>query len=183
MQLARGMGALVMMRDDPSDAAIPEAFEPSQYSAKSLLKARTERDTLRAMTTAEANSAAQAEVKEYDRSESAYRAEKVVARQRYQAMLDKVLAWEGAPEGIKEFGLEQLRRGMEFDCPAETKFYRERPTEIGEEWRRAKLEKLAKDILYHAAEQAKEDARTEERNSWIAQLRRSLAQGDAPNGQ
>lgn len=33
-QCARGMGALVMMRDEPTGAPIPERFEPSDYNAK-----------------------------------------------------------------------------------------------------------------------------------------------------
>ncbi len=37
---ARAFGALVMMRDEPSDAPIPEAFTPSDYHVKALAEAR-----------------------------------------------------------------------------------------------------------------------------------------------
>lgn len=174
-QLARGMGALIMMRDDPWDAPVPEKFEPSQYSADRLVEARAERDRIRSMSAAEADAAAKSEAEKHDQSEAKYRADKIAQRERYQAMIDKVEAWESAPEGIKEFGLEQLRTGMKFDCPAEITFWDERPSEDGQEWRLGKLQKIERDIAYHAKGQGEEDARTEGRNSWLAHLRKSLA--------
>jgi len=174
-QLARGMGALVSMRDEPWGAPVPERFEPSQYNAERLAEARAEQHRLRVMTSKEAQAAAVAEVAECERNKADYFARRNAERQRYEAMITKVQAWERAPEGIKEFALEQLHRGMEFDCPLDAeKYYSECPTRDGDEWRRLKLEKCEKDIIYHAAEQAKEDARIEGRNAWLAQLRASL---------
>ena len=40
LQCARAMGALIMMRDEPHDAPIPERFEASDYYSKSLAEAR-----------------------------------------------------------------------------------------------------------------------------------------------
>jgi len=174
MRLARGMGALVMMRDDPWDATVPEKFEPSTYNAEMLAKARTERDGLRAMTPAECDAAAQAEAAEHDASKTKARADHEKRRSRYQSMIDKVEAWDGAPEGIKEFGLQQLQEGMEFDCREPFNYWSERPSENGAEWKAAKLEKVERDIMYHAKAQAEEEARTEGRNAWLAQLRKSL---------
>jgi len=37
---ARAMGALVMMRDEPSNAPIPVKFEPSNYYAEEVAKAK-----------------------------------------------------------------------------------------------------------------------------------------------
>lgn len=47
-QCARGMGALVTMRDEPTGAPIPERFEPSDYNAKRLQEAKDELVRLRA---------------------------------------------------------------------------------------------------------------------------------------
>ncbi len=176
-QLARGMGALIMMRDEPHDAPVPERFKPSDYHMKKLVELRAERDRIRSMTDVDANLAAMADAAAYDERIAQYKADKVAQRERYQAMIAKVEAWQGAPEGIKEFGLEQLRSGMDFDCSGDFSWYEPRPSDQGAEWRSAKLEKIAEDIQYSAAECAKEDARTEERNAWLAHLRRSLAQG------
>lgn len=175
MQLARGMGALVMMRDHPSDAPIPEKFEPSDYHAKRLEEARAERDRLYAMSEDECADAASLEAAEYDECVEERRIEHAAQRARYAAMIAKVEAWRGAPEGIKEFALEQLRTGMEFDCREPFTWYEDRPSEDGSAWRAGKLEKAARDIEYHSAEHGKEMARTESRNAWLAQLRKSLA--------
>lgn len=182
-QLARGMGALIMMRDEPWDAPVPKRFEPSQYNATALTEARAERDRLYAMSDEEAQAAADAELAEWEADRAASEQKHRDQRARYLAMIDKLEAWQGAPEGIKEFGLEQLRQSLDFDCREPFKYWSEPPARDGAEWRRAKLAKVAKDIDYHAREQAAEEARTEGRNAWLAQLRKSLAQvGTHPQG-
>jgi len=53
MGCARAFGALIMMRDDPNDATIPDKFEPSDYHAKGIIKAREKLAKLKAMTDGE----------------------------------------------------------------------------------------------------------------------------------
>ncbi|WP_426261541.1 hypothetical protein [Sphingomonas sp. DC1100-1] len=178
MRLARGMGATVTMRDDPMDKPIPEAFEPSRYHAERLEEAKAERDRLHALTDAETQAEAEAEHAEFLSDRANARDEHNACVLRYKAMIDKVEAWQGAPEGIKEFALDQLRSGMDFDCPREFRFYRQEPTTDGAEWMADKLAQIERDIEYHAKKDAEERARTDGRNAWIAQLRRSLATGD-----
>lgn len=173
-QLARGMGALVTMRDDHWDAPVPEAFEPSAYSADRLAELRTERERLYALSDAEAQAEADQEHSAYLAARGKYFADNAARRDRYEAMIAKVKAWTAAPEGIKEFALEQLERGLEFDCPTDPRYYREEPTRDGAEWKRGKLAKVGKSVEYHAEQDAKERARTEGRNAWLRQLRRSL---------
>lgn len=174
LQCARGMGALIMMRDEPWDAPIPERFEPSDFYAKHLQEAKAERQRIYNMTDAEADAAAAAEFDEKEAREAKWRADRAEQRARYQAMIDLVEPWQRAPEGLKEFMLEQLRTGMEFDCPAEGTFYDEPKRRSGSEWRAEKLERVGRDILRYAEEDAKERARTDARNAWIAQLRAAL---------
>jgi hypothetical protein len=179
LDLARGMGALITMRDEPSNAPIPERFEPSSYNADKLVGLRAERKRLYEMTDAEAEAAAVAEFAKDEAEMVSYLAKRREERSRYEAMIAKVKAWSGAPEGVKEFGLEQLERGMEFDCgkPGHELDYWKKPVRLsGEDWRIAQLEKVSKDIEYHSVEDAKERARTDSRNAWIAQLRASLVQ-------
>jgi hypothetical protein len=178
LQCARGMGALIMMRDSSADAPIPERFEPNDFNAKRLEEARAERQRLYAMTEAEADAEATAEYRQKLAAKEKWQAESVERRNRYQAMIAKVVPWQRAPDGLKEFMLDQLHRGMEFDCPERETYWDEPELLTGAEWRRRKLAGAEKDILYNAEEDAKERARTEGRNAWIAQLRSALASVD-----
>jgi hypothetical protein len=60
MRCARAMGALVMMRDEPFDAPIPERFEPSDYHIKKIADASARLLELQAMSEIEAIASAQA---------------------------------------------------------------------------------------------------------------------------
>ncbi len=175
LQLARGMMPLIQMRDDPADAPIPERLEPSDYNAKKLTELRAERLRLTCMTADEAQAAADKTVAEYEAALAKAESEFVETRKRYDAMIAKVVDWQGGPEGLKDFAVEQLNRGRDFDCGHEFKYYSERPADNGSDWRKAALDKLRKEIEYHAIEDAKERERTIERNLWLSQLHRSLA--------
>lgn len=176
MLCARGMGALIMMRDEPFGAPIPERFEPSDYHAKKMAEAVAERDRLYAMDDAEAEQAASAEYAEQVEAKERWLSNKRDQRQRYQAMINLVEPWQRAPEGLKEFMLDQLRCGMEFDCPADDSYWLDPELLSGAEWKARKLETLQKSIMRDAAGQAEEVARTEGRNAWVAQLRAALEQ-------
>lgn len=174
LQLARGMGALVMMRDDPADAPIPERFEPSQSNAKRAAGLERELAAVQAMSDSEARDAAIAAYAEWkaerDKGEARHKAE----RERYLAMIAKVEAWKSAPEGIKQFALEQLRSGLEFDCREPFKWYSEPPSLSGERWKRSQIERLTRSIANHLEYQREEEERVARRNEWLAQLRASL---------
>ncbi len=176
LQCARGMGALYSMRDDPWDAPIPERFEASDYHAKKLAEATAERDRLYALTDEAATTEARAEYDEEIASIARYDAKMDEQRARYRAMIALVEPWQKAPEGLKEFMLGQLRDGMNFDCPDNyNRPYRTAPELLsGSNWRQAKIEEAQRNIEYHSVEDAKERARIDGRNAWIAQLRAAL---------
>lgn len=176
MQLARGMGALITMRDEPPGAPIPKRFGPSPYYAERIAEHTATREALKAMTDAEARAAADAEMAAYTERRADAEADWVEQRNRYDAMIAKVVQWEGAPEGIKEFALEQLHRGREFDCGQEFTFWQSEPITDGAAWRAAKLARVAERIAHAESEYAKEQKRTDERNAWVDQLRASLTQ-------
>lgn len=174
MRLARGMGALLPMRDEPSSARIPEKFEPSSYNKEQLVKLENDLKHYLELTgddllfewcearqrvdTARVNREQQLELE----------------RERYLKMIEAVEAWTGQPEGIKEFALEQLHSGMEFDCPKEFKWYGEVISDNPKAWRLGQLARITSDIDYHTKSYAKECERTNSRNEWLAQLRESL---------
>lgn len=174
MRLARGMGALVTMRDEPVDAPIPERLEPSNWHAEKLAAALAERDATMALSDGECFGRAAAAAVDFDRRRGEWIASKTETRKRYQDMIDKVTNWHGAPEGIREFALDQLRDSQQFDCPSPPVFHETRPSTDGEEWRLAQLERLSRDIAYHTKQHAEEVERTTQRNIWLSRLRRSL---------
>lgn len=171
LSCARGMGALIMMRDAPHDAPIPERFEPSSYHDEQLAEARKRLQDLYDMTNAEADmAAADAHAAAVARCEEANLRDCAIA-ERYEVMLSQVKAWEGAPEGLKEFMISQLQDSASFDVISERTTP---PAQSGEDWRAAEIEKAQRDVRYHTAERAKEIGRTEARNAWLAQLRAAL---------
>lgn len=176
MQLARGMGALVTMRDDPADAPIPERFEPSTYSADELIEAREKLAMFLSMNEDSKQKACLEWNEENDKYNAKVLIEQKAQRKRYSDMIEKVKAWNGAPEGIKEFALSQLQSSIEFDT-GETdeeilKYYPKSMTT--EEWYNEQVRKAEWDISYHEKQNKEEIERTESRNAWLKQLRESL---------
>jgi hypothetical protein len=175
LQLARGMSALVMMRDDPWDKPIPERFEPSPYHWEQLDAVTKERDRLLALSDAEAENEARAAFDAALAEKERYLAAKAEQRERYLAMILKVQAWEGAPDGLKDFALQQLNEGMRFDCDVGDGSYWPEPELVsGPTWRSRALAKVEQQIGYHATKCGEERQRVDERNAWVAQLRKSL---------
>jgi hypothetical protein len=174
LTLARGMGALVMMRDEPWDTPIPDAFEPSDYYTKRLVELKAERERVEGLFGAQLEAEVQKLTDEYYEAEAKSRQSHEEQKQRYLDMIAKVEAWQGAPEGIKSFGLSQLRDSLNFDCREPFEYYGVLPDPDPENWKQQKLEDIEKDILYHAKNHAEEVERTESRNRWIKQLKESL---------
>lgn len=172
------MGALITMRDEPSDAPIPEILEPrTEYHDERLVTARARLAELTAMSIADRVAATTA----WNTQNDADRRQRVLdndeQRNRYNAMLAQVVQWRNPPAGIKEFMTEQLIKSREFDCPADPCEFMPTSRSV-DEWFSAELKKASRDIEYHEGERAKEIARTAERNAWLQQFRSSLP--DAP---
>lgn len=172
---SRGMGALVMMRDDPSGTPIPRQFEPDLgHYHDSLACAEQRLADLVALDTIEQRTAARN--KEYNDREEGAKQRDAAARveiDRVKAMRDKVVAWTGAPEGIKEFMLEQIDRSLK---GAED--YREvdylPPVKTVAEWYDDAFRKAAQEVGRVHEYIAAEKARTAGRNRWLEQLWASL---------
>ncbi len=177
LQCARGMGALIMMRDEPIGAPIPERFEPSDYNANALRDAQGRLAVVTLMSRQQAQeeadrayhaSCVRFDLRNAERDEHAHR---------YRSMIAQVEAWDTKAEGIREFMLDQLRRSLDFDCkpPRPDATFGGKPErQSGEEWRAVQIEELTRSIAYHAKANAEEIARTEARNRWLADLRASL---------
>lgn len=178
MQCARAFGALVMMRDEPSSAAIPERLEPStKYHDDAISTAEARLAELAAMGPLHVREAAlQAHAiaySEWDRSQQERKAQKA----RYEAMLSKVDAWKPpTPEhhDMKKFMRDQLTDSIQFDCGTSPGFDDKPKTLEPAAWVVQQVEKAQRDLAYHRKARAEEIRRTESRNEWLTALRASL---------
>jgi hypothetical protein len=167
MGCARAMGALISMRDSPSDAVIPEWFVPSAYHKVEASNCFEQINVLCKMPIDELEKTA---FESYS-AELAARADAIrgkdLLRHKYSAMLEQVNAWETpTPDHLefKSFMVDQINTSLIFDC--DDSYYKEQVP-------------LQKSHKYHLEEQSKEVDRTERRNLWLRQLRESLAAREA----
>lgn len=175
MQCARAFGALIMMRDDPSDAPVPERFEPSEFNRRAIGEAIDRLQKLNDMSPSEAQRAAQ---QDHAAAMARWRErsiEDAQQRVRYQAMIDKVIRWQEPSTDhtrLKEFMLEQLLESVRFDCGGKYNPYPR--IQRWPDWLEDQRAKAIRDMQYHQKADAEELQRTESRNQWVLQLRASL---------
>lgn len=174
LRCARAFGALIMMRDEPMDATIPDEFKPDSYYIKALADAREELAKVRALSPAEC----EAEAKKFHKQQVQARKERReryrVEYARYKAMLDKVRAWRPpTPDhvSLKTFMIEQLSDSLRFDCGDDDKRVE---TLTGQEWFERRTEELSKSIARYEGEVEQERLRAESRTAWVRALRKSL---------
>ena len=92
-------------------------------------------------------------------------------------MLIQVKKWQTPSEDhleLKIFMTNQIEQSIKFDCSSD---YWERQgiqRLTGQQWIDEQIQKCLKDIVYHKKEYTEEVHRTNGRNLWINQLRRSL---------
>lgn len=177
LRCSRAMGALIMMREESSDAPIPDRFEPSDYHSKKLNEIEKELASIKSMSNARADSEALNEYNEkVSRNEKCIR-ENLELREKYTKMLTAISLWKPPTpdhKGLKEFMQKQIYGSIDFDC--DTKYYENQTiTKLtGQQWKEKRLKTLLKDFSYHNKENLEEIERTESRNAWIKQLKDSL---------
>lgn len=178
MCCARAMGACIIMRDEPANAEIPKSFKPSTYNAKQLRKAQKHLATVSAMPL---SACAAAAGEAYEKAKS-FRDKEISERSelklKYERMLSEVNAWNPPTAdhvGMKEFMTEQIVQAINFDC--DTSYFGECPPlrMSAKNWKAAEIAAAAKDIVYHQKAQDEEVERTNKRNAWLKELRKSLS--------
>ena len=177
MGCARAFGALVLMRDEPNDAPIPEKLEPNDYHERMLIENKEKLKQIEAISIDKANQLALDEWHESEKSRIKSLNENKELRVKYQEMLDKALAWIPPTDDHKnllKFMVDQIEKSIEFDCSEE---YYSKPTELlsGDDWLEKQKAKVEHSIEYHEKENKAEIERTNSRNSWLKHLRDSLA--------
>lgn len=181
MRCARAFGALVMMREEPLDAPIPEKFEPGEYYRKNYEKAKAAYENFIANPPTDED--LEKQYNEYVAKETerfaAISKGKDVKRRRYNAMLFKVLKWQPPTpehEGLKKFMIDQLHDSIEVDCSE----YQPRISDKEEYIAYYRSgEYLKKELDFYAEQWHKEIERTNSQNEWLKELRESLKEFEA----
>jgi hypothetical protein len=178
MLCARAMGACVMMRDEPFDAAIPDAFKPSNYNARRIVAATKELNRLVAMTPAKREKFGAKVKGEQFASLTDMKAKTLEANNRLMQSHADVGNWQPPTshhEGLKEFMLQQITTSLSDTAYEDKSLAKCESTPPLGFWSEA-VAQCAKDIAYHTKAQAEEDERTNQRNQWLADLRKSLSE-------
>lgn len=166
------------LRDDALDAPMPSRLEPdTSYYDEHMREAADREDDLAEMT----NDAAAAAAEEaHAAAVAAWRARRErysLERCRYEAMMDKVRAWQ-PPEAcanLKSFMLSQLESSIEFDFPSED--YDPPPVRMAPaEWLEQERTKARTALLHYSIERDEVIRRTADKNRWLDALRASLVE-------
>jgi hypothetical protein len=177
---ARGMGALIMMRDEPFDAPLPERIKPDlTYHRERLAKTTAELAEVVAWDEETADTKANSAYVQAMIHHLKTVRETRQTSARYSGMLLQVEAWEPPTEdhvGLKQFMTDQLTESMRFDTGYYSDPEAHRPQRMtGEEFKHQQLESLAHDIEYSTGQLFGEIDRADERDDWVHQLRGSIA--------
>lgn len=172
MQCARAFGALIMMRDDPSDAPIPDEFKPTSYYVDRLSESRERLAWLNGLTPDQAQDEAEKSYEEARLQAQKYDDQNALEDRRLEAMLEKVRAWtppSAQHVEMKSFMIEQINISKHGDYRSQVpKAY------TGPAWLAFEIEKARAELARSAAENEKEIQRARERTEWVRQLRASL---------
>lgn len=181
MACARAFGALVLMRDDPLDAPIPQELQPNtKWSDEHIAQAQTRLSVLADATDEQLT----AEIVQKNAELAKARAESVArdkeTRAKYERMLAMVRRWTPPTpdhDELKRFMQNQITESIRFDCHDDSEHLDEwypQFTGTPQEWRERELAKCHKDLAYHRQQRQEELERTRQRNAWIKSLRESL---------
>jgi hypothetical protein len=175
MQCARAFGALVTMRDDPSDAPIPDRIEPSTHYQEWLEREHVELNRLMAFTAADVEREAEADYQLQVEAHADRMKKAADLQAKYESMLERVNAWtppSSDHQGLKDFMIQQITESIRFDCNTS---YDEPPhRKAPAEWIADKLERARADLARYEDEHRKEVERAASRTAWVQSLRASL---------
>ena len=170
---ARAFGALIEMRDAPQDAPI-KLNEVSDYSLKTVEKAKLKLAGLAAITSETAEKNAEAEYKVKLQTYQKQQIEQANLKARYEAMLKEVEQWNPpTPEhkGLHQLMSEQLISSISYDaCFTQTPPVRD----TGKQWLTAQIASSKQVVDIYTKAYAEEVELTENRNRWITDLLDSL---------
>lgn len=169
---ARGMGALIHMRDTSLDAEITLP-EVSDYHPHQLEKAQAALKEYEGYSDEEWTALRDEEHERLMRSWLDSQKTALERRKRYDEMLYKVWAWLPPTDkhvSFKEYMIDQLTESKKFDCST----WNKPVLKSLEEYKEEKMGNALRDVSYHSNELIKERERVNERRKWIQALLDSL---------
>jgi len=178
LSCARGMGACIMQRDDPS-IDIPKKCEPSDFHSKKIAEAEVTLEEIKSMSDDVANAnAAEEYARQLESIESGIRKNNDL-KGKYESMLAQVRSWNPPTtehQGLKDFMVSQITESISFDCGGS--YYSDRIKKLqslsAQEWKDKKIKRALHDLDYHQSNYNKELERCRTQNEWIYQLYESL---------
>ncbi len=176
LNCARAFGALIMMRDEPSDAPFPTEVKPSDYNAKALKKATHRLRELETMKKPAIQAQCEREYQESLKYFAESEKKDAELRVKYDLMLSKVKKWTPPTpdhQGLKDFMIEQIETSIKYDCDHK----REKPVKpTPSAWLLEHKRLSIRDIAYHTKGNNEEIARCADRTKWIQALLKSLGE-------
>ena len=176
---ARAFGALIMMRDEPANAQIPDKFEPSSYEVKHLAELKEELKRTKSLTTEQCDKESKEEFERerLNYTEGITKAAELLTK--YNTMLEAVEEWTPPSDDhieLKKFMKSQIEDSIKFDCTVDfyTGSLKKLTRKTGEQWLKQKLNSLEENIVAYSRYASEELERTNNRNRWVRQLRESL---------
>lgn len=177
LDCARAFGALIIMRDEPADAPIPDkvTFRDEARYRKYLEESNAELDQLMVMS---ARDKRIANLNAHEKRVNAWRESQQRAdaiRRRYDDMLVQVMNWDPPTpdhERLKKFMVDQLRDSMAIDCNT---YPREYPVLADHEtWWKEQVKRIREKIARDEKSLAEAIEREASRQAWVDALRDSL---------
>lgn len=175
---ARAFGACIHQRDDITSDK-PKLREESSYYEEKLPEALAELGYLQSLTDAQIEEYGQKARDEEIARIQKWIEEKSALREKYNAMLAKVGAWNPPTSehvGLKEFMTKQIVDSINFDC--NTKYYLESLqdaiTKSPVDFYNSAVQRAEWNVNHYEEELEKEEKRVAESNAWIIELYKSL---------
>lgn len=170
-RVARQFGALIMMRDDSADAPISLEVTPSDYHEKELANAKVEYASLQKLTAKQISAKCKAEYNKSVKNWNKSCKEKVALRKKYEAMLEKCIAFVAPTpdhENLKKMMIDQINESIKWDCTPYPEFKPKQHT--NSEWLKIRVDSALRDINYHTEGVAEEKTRCKGREDWLKAL-------------
>lgn len=176
MNCARAMGALIMMRDEPLDAPIPDEIPPNtRYYDERLAEATKALKEAQEATVEYCKAQADEEYKRTLKDWANNVATETDNKVKYEAMLAKVKWWKPPTAnhtGMKQFMINQIESSIRWDCAEQL---RGKPKKLtAKQWRAHAIRNAKYDIKSATRHIKEEIASAADRNKWLKELRESL---------
>lgn len=175
---ARAFGACVHQRDENSNIK-PALRQEDTYYAERLEKAKAKVQELEALKPQDRIEYGEKVRLEELSFQQKYFNDKILLKNKYEAMLQKAVDWTPPTPGhaeLKNFMIQQIQDSIRHDCDTDytleqiTKLSQERPVTLFEK----ELTSAKRDVIYNTEQLEKNTKAIQESNQWIVELYKSL---------